>query len=372
MVQFLFLFLSLKSNQMTKLFEPITINDHILLKNRVIMSPMCQYSAVGGFPNSWHFVHYTTRAIGGVGAIIVEATAVSAEGRISYGDLGIWKDEQMESYIDLVDEIKKYNCVTGIQLAHAGRKASCGKPWISHRQIKPNEVNGWKTVSSTAQGFYEEDVPPHQLTHEEIKKIILDFKKAAERAIKAGFEIIEIHAAHGYLIHQFFSPIINNRTDEYGGSFENRVKLLLEVVEEVKSVLTTQSLWVRISATDWAEGGWNLDDSKKLAVLLEEKGVDVIDVSTGGGVAHQEIEVKKEYQVPFATAIKEITTMNVGAVGLIETGEEAEKILQEDKADLIFIGRELLRNPYFALNASIELGEEIKWPNQYERSNPKK
>ena len=357
---------------MTKLFEPISINENILLKNRIIMSPMCQYSAVGGFPNSWHYIHYTTRAVGGVGAIILEATAVSPEGRISYGDLGIWKDEQMESYIDLVDEIKKYNCVTGIQLAHAGRKASCGKPWINYHQIKPNEVNGWKTVSSTDQGFYEEDIPPHQLTIEEIKKVVSDFKKAAERSVKAGFEIIEIHAAHGYLMHQFFSPIINNRTDEYGGSFENRIKLLLEVVEEVKSVLTTQSLWVRISATDWAEGGWNLDDSKKLAILLEEKGVDVIDVSTGGGVAHQEIEVKKEYQVPFATAIKDITTMNVGAVGLIETAEEAEKILQEDKADLIFIGRELLRNPYFALNASIDLSEDIKWPNQYDRSKPKK
>ncbi|RLZ09872.1 NADH:flavin oxidoreductase/NADH oxidase [Faecalibacter macacae] len=357
---------------MSLLFEPIEINESLILKNRIIMSPMCQYSAIDGFPNSWHYTHYVTRAIGGVGAIIVEATAVSPEGRISYGDLGIWNDDQMDAYCDIVEEIKKYNTAPGIQLAHAGRKASCGKPWINYHQIKPNEVHGWQTVSSSELPFYEDDVPPSVLTQDGIDKVVNDFRKAAKRAINAGFQILEIHAAHGYLIHQFFSPLINNRTDEYGGSFENRIRLVLEIVDAIKSEMKTESLWIRISATDWAEGGWNLEDSKKLALILQEKGVDVIDVSTGAAVAHQQIKVEKQYQVPFAKAIKEKTTMLVGAVGLIETGTEAENILQEEKADLIFIGRELLRNPYFPMFASQEIGADVKWPNQYERSKPKK
>ena len=357
---------------MSLLFEPIEINENLILKNRIIMSPMCQYSAIDGYPNSWHHTHYITRAVGGVGAIIFEATAVNPEGRISYGDLGIWNDDQIDAYSDIVEEIKKYNCVPGIQLAHAGRKASCGKPWIDYHQIKPNQVHGWQTVSSSEIPFYEQDVPPVSLTKEGIDKVINDFKKAAKRAVKAGFQILEIHAAHGYLIHQFFSPLINNRTDEYGGSFENRIRFALEIVDAIKSELTTESLWVRISATDWAEGGWNLEDSKRLAIILKEKGVDVIDVSTGGGVSHQEIKVEKEYQIPFAQAIKNESNLVVGAVGLIESGSEAENILQEEKADLIFIGRELLRNPYFPMLASQELGAEVKWPNQYERSKPKK
>lgn len=357
---------------MSLLFEPLTINDSIILKNRIIMSPMCQYSAIDGFPNDWHKTHYTTRAIGGVGAIILEATAVSPEGRISYGDLGIWNDEQADAYIELVDEIKKYKCVPGIQLAHAGRKASCGKPWINHHQIKPNEVNGWKTVSSSTLPFHETDVPPIALTSEGIKKVVHNFKFAAKRAIEAGFEILEIHAAHGYLIHQFFSPLINQRTDEYGGSFENRIRFVLEIVDAIQTEISTQSLWIRISATDWAEGGWNLDESKKLAEILQNKGVDVIDVSTGGGVKNQQIKVEKEYQVPFAQEIKHVTTMKVGAVGLIETGKEAEQLLKDDKCDLIFIGRELLRNPYFALTAATDLNANFAWPKQYERSKPSK
>ena len=357
---------------MSFLFEKIKINEHISLKNRLIMSPMCQYSAIDGFPNRWHFVHYTTRAIGGVSAIIQEATAVSPEGRISYGDLGIWNDEQMEAYSNMVEQIKKYNCVPGIQLAHAGRKASCGKPWVSHKQIKPNEINGWKTVSSSPVGFYEDDVPPIELTIEGIQKVVQDFKSATARAIKAGYEIIEIHAAHGYLIHQFFSPLINQRNDQYGGSFDNRIRLVLEIIDAMKTVMTTQSLWIRISATDWAEGGWNLEESKKLALILQEKGVDVIDVSTGGAVEHQQIKIQKKYQVPFATSIKEITTCKIGAVGLIDQASEAEEILKNKEADLIFIGRELLRNPYFPLLASEELDASEGWPKQYERAKPRK
>lgn len=336
------------------------------------MSPMCQYSAIDGFPSNWHYIHYATRAIGGVGAIIQEATAVSPEGRISYGDLGIWNDDQAEAYVDLVEEIKRQNCIPGIQLAHAGRKASCGKPWLNYHQIKPNEVNGWKTVSSSDIPFNETDSLPISLTTSEIQKIVKDFKLATKRAINAGYQIIEIHAAHGYLIHQFFSPLINKCTDEYGGSFENRIRFVLEIIDAINAEITTQSLWIRISATDWAEGGWNLEESERLAQILQEKGVDVIDVSTGGGVKNQEIKVEKEYQIPFASAIKAITTMKVGAVGLIETGKEAEKLLEENKCDLIFIGRELLRNPYFAIAAATELNAAIKWPKQYERSKPLK
>ena len=336
------------------------------------MSPMCQYSASNGMPNSWHTVHYATRAIGGVSAIIVEATAVNPEGRISYGDLGIWNDEQKEAFEQMTTEIKRYDCVAGIQLAHAGRKASCGKPWIDYHQLKPNEVNGWQTVSSSELPFLDTDVPPIALSINEIKAVVEDFKQAAKRSIEAGFEILEIHAAHGYLIHQFYSPLINQRTDEYGGSFENRIRLLVEIVDAVQSVMTKESLWVRISATDWAENGWDIEESKQLAAILLEKGVDVLDVSTGGGVAHQKIEVKKEYQVPFATEIKNNSSITVGTVGLIETATEAESILQEGKADLIFIGRELLRNPYFPMHAAVELKESnVKWPNQYERSKPK-
>lgn len=371
-IKFYFYFSLIKLKIMALLFEPITINEHIILKNRMVMSPMCQYSSVDGYPNSWHFVHYTTRAVGGVGTIILEATAVSPEGRISYGDLGIWKDDHIDSYADLTEEIKKYNCVPGIQLAHAGRKASCGKPWINHHQIKPNEVNGWKTVSSTNIPFLEEEHPPHQLTVKEIQDVIKQFKSAADRAIKAGFEILEIHGAHGYLVHQFLSPLINQRTDEYGGNFENRIRFTLEVVKAIQSVITTQSLWIRISATDWAEGGWDLEQSQQLAKILQEKGVDVIDVSTGAAVSHQKIPVAKGYQLPFAEGIKHQTSCIVGAVGLIETAQEAEDILQNDQADLIFLGRELLRNPYFAIHASQDLDEEVKWPNQYERAKPKK
>jgi len=356
---------------MSLLFESIAINQHISLKNKLIMSPMCQYSAIDGMPNRWHFIHYTTRAIGGVGAIIQEATAVSPEARISYGDLGIWNEEQMDYYAEMINEIKKYNCVPGIQLAHAGRKASTGKPWINHQQIKPNEVNGWKTVSSSSIGFNADDVLPQELDSDGIQKVINDFKKATERAIAAGYEIIEIHAAHGYLIHQFFSPLINQRTDQYGGSFDNRIRLILEIIDEMQSLITTQSLWIRISATDWADGGCNLEESKKLAIILQEKGIDVIDVSSGGAVEHQKIDVKKKYQVPFATAIKEITTCKVATVGLIDNALEAEDILKNKEADLIFMGRELLRNPYFPMLASVELKADLSWPKQYERAKPK-
>ncbi|WP_312554138.1 NADH:flavin oxidoreductase/NADH oxidase [Empedobacter brevis] len=353
---------------MSKLFESIKINESISLKNRIIMSPMCQYSSEDGFPNNWHFQHYISRAVGNVSAIIQEATAITPEGRISYGDLGIWKDEHIEAYLKITSEIKKYNCVPGIQLAHAGRKASTEKPWLGHQQLKLNEENGWKTVSSSRLPFNDTDGIPHQLTVKEIQELVKEWGKATERAIKAGFEILEIHGAHGYLVHQFFSPLINNRTDEYGGSFENRIRFLLEVVDEMKRYMTTQSLWVRLSASDWAENGWNITETVKLCKILKEYGVDVIDVSSGGGVSHQKIEVKKNYQVPFANAVKNQADIITGAVGLIFEAKQAEEILQKNEADLIFLGRELLRDPYFVLHAAKELGDDLKWLPQYERA----
>lgn len=353
---------------MSKLFESININESISLKNRIIMSPMCQYSSEDGFPNDWHFQHYVSRAVGNVSAIIQEATAVIADGRISYGDLGIWKDEHIEVYQKLTSEIKKYNCVPGIQLAHAGRKASTEKPWLGHHQIKSDEKNGWKTVSSSNLPFNESDEIPHQLTISEIKDVVKEWGKATERAIKAGFEILEIHGAHGYLVHQFLSPLINNRTDEYGGSFENRIRFVLEIVAEMQKYITTQSLWVRLSASDWAENGWNLEETIELCKILKQNGVEVIDVSSGGGVSHQKIDVKKNYQVPFANEIKNQVEIITGAVGLIFEPKQAEEILQNEEADLIFLGRELLRDPYFALRAAKELEEDIKWLPQYERA----
>lgn len=353
---------------MSKLFESININESISLKNRIIMSPMCQYSSEDGFPNDWHFQHYVSRAVGNVSAIIQEATAVVAEGRISYGDLGIWKDEHIEAYQKLTSEIKKYNCVPGIQLAHAGRKASTEKPWLGHNQIKSDEKNGWKTVSSSNLPFNESDEIPHQLTISEIKDVVKEWGKATDRAIKAGFEILEIHGAHGYLVHQFLSPLINNRTDEYGGSFENRIRFVLEIVAEMQKYIATQSLWIRLSASDWAENGWNLEETIELCKILKQNGVEVIDVSSGGGVSHQKIDVKKNYQVLFANEIKNQVEIITGAVGLIFEPKQAEEILQNNEADLIFLGRELLRDPYFALHAAKELEEDIKWLPQYERA----
>lgn len=332
------------------------------------MSPMCQYSSEDGYPNDWHFQHYVSRAVGNVSAIIQEATAIAPEGRISYGDLGIWKDEHIQAYQKLTSEIKKYNCVPGIQLAHAGRKASVEKPWLGNNQIKSDEENGWETVSSSTLPFNDTDEIPHELSIDEIKLLIIEWGKATERAIKAGFEILEIHGAHGYLVHQFLSPLINNRTDEYGGSFENRIRFVLEIVAEMKKYIATQSLWIRLSATDWAENGWDLEETIELCKILKQNGVEVIDVSTGGGVKHQKIEVKKNYQVPFANEVKNQVNIITGAVGLIFEPKQAEYILEKREADLIFLGRELLRNPYFALHAAKELGSDIEWFTQYERA----
>ncbi len=352
---------------MSILFSTFQLKN-ITLKNRIVVSPMCQYSSVDGFANDWHLVHLGTRAVGGASLVMTEAAAVTPEGRISPQDLGIWKDEHIEKLKQIVDFLVSQGAVPGIQLAHAGRKASTYSPWKGQGQVAEDE-GGWTTVSSSDIPFHRKDKAPKELSIDDIKTLIQDFVLATERAKKAGFKVIEIHAAHGYLLHQFFSPISNKRNDKYGGSFENRVRILIEILEAVKEYITEDmALLVRISATDWIKDGWDLTQSIALGKLLKQHGVDLVDVSSGGLAVEQEIAIGPSYQVPFSSQIKAQTGMPVGAVGLITTAEQCEEILNSGAADLIFLARELLRNPYFPLEAASALESEIKWPPQYERA----
>jgi len=351
---------------MAHLFSPIKIKN-IEFKNRLVVSPMCQYSAEDGFANNWHLVHLGSRAVGGAALIITEATAVSPEGRISYADLGIYKDEHIAKLKEITDFIHQNGSVAGIQLAHAGRKASHEVPWKGNAQILAEDVNGWETYSASAVPFKDGEQAPIKLDKAGIEQVKVDFKAAAHRALQAGFKVIEIHGAHGYLLHQFYSPLSNKRTDEYGGSFENRIRLLLEVIETVQEVWPAENpLFVRLSATDWTEGGWDVDDSVKLAAILKEKGVDFIDTSTGGNVLAR-IPLKPGYQVEFAEAIRK-TGILTGAVGLITTPTQANEIIQTGEADMVIMAREMLRDPYFPLRAAHELGQDVQWPAQYERA----
>lgn len=345
------------------LYSPIKFRN-IELQNRWVMSPMCMYSAIEGMPNDFHLVHYGSRAQGGTGLLIAEATGVVPEGRITNGCTGIWNDEQAESFRRIVDFVHQHSkSKIGIQLAHAGRKAST---W-NGKQISLEE--GWQTVAPSSIPYMEGERIPHELSVEEINALVQRFKEAAQRAVNAGFDVIEIHAAHGYLLHQFLSPLSNNRTDEYGGSFENRCRFLLEVVEAVNEVLDdNHPLFVRISATEYAENGWDLDDSVKLAQLLKEKKVDLVDVSSGGNIHGARISVFDGYQVPFAAKIRKEAGIATGAVGLITEVKQAEEILQKGDADLIFVAREILRNPYLAIKGALETHEECFFPKQYERA----
>ena len=353
-----------------QLFTPLKIRE-IELKNRIAVSPMCMYSAEDGFANHWHLVHVGSRAVGGAGLILMEATAVSPEGRISPEDLGIWKEEHVAGLKEIVDFGRSQGAVVGIQLAHAGRKAGTASPWKGGAVV-PEAQGGWQPVAPSALPFLEDSAPPAALDGAGIQKVILDFRKAAERALRAGYEVAEIHAAHGYLLHQFLSPLSNTRSDSYGGSFENRIRLLREVTAAVREVWPERlPLFVRISATDWAEGGWTAEDSVALAGILKDLGVDLIDCSSGGLVSYARIPVEKGYQVRFAERIRSEAQILTGAVGLITEAREAEEILQQGKADLVFLAREFLRNPYFPLQAAAELGEEVKWPPQYERGKPR-
>ncbi len=351
----------------SKLFSPLSIKT-ITLKNRIVISPMCQYSAIDGFANDWHLVHLGSRAIGGAGLIIQEATSVSPEGRISPEDLGLWRDEQIEKLQQINRFIISQNSVPGIQLAHAGRKASAASPWNGGRKVAI-EQGGWNTVAPSAVAYHENEEAPLALDKTGIQKVITDFKSATKRAVEAGFQVMEIHAAHGYLMHQFLSPLSNFRTDEYGGSFENRIRLTLEVLGAVQSEWPENlPLLVRISASDWAEGGWNLEESIQLSKILKEKGVDLIDVSSGGAVSHQQILLGPNYQVAFAESIKEETGILTGAVGLITDAAQAAEIIASGKADLVLFARESLRNPNLGLTFAHDLEAEITWPKQYERA----
>ncbi|MCF0052837.1 NADH:flavin oxidoreductase/NADH oxidase [Dyadobacter sp. LJ53] len=353
----------------SRLFTPLTIKN-ITFKNRVVVSPMCQYSSEDGFANDWHLVHLGSRAVGGAALLIAEATAVSPEARISPEDLGIWKDEHIEKLKQITSFITAQGAVPGIQLGHAGRKASTYPAWKGRGQVPVSE-GGWQPLSASDIPFHEKELAPLALDMAGIQKVISDFSDAAQRALEAGYKVIEIHAAHGYLIHQFMSPLSNVRTDEYGGSFENRVRLLIQVVDAIQKVWPADlPLLVRISATDWAENGWDEDQSVELVKILKAKGVDLIDVSSGGLAAHQKITVGPSYQVPFSAKIKKETGSLTGAVGMITEAKQAEGILQNDEADLVIMARELLRDPYFPLHAAHELGDDISWPIQYDRAKP--
>jgi len=352
---------------MPHLFSPLKIKS-IEFKNRIAVSPMCEYSSDDGFANNWHLVHLGSRAIGGAGLVITEATAVSPEGRITFADLGIYKDEHIVKLKEITDFIHQHGAIAGVQLAHAGRKASHVQPWNGGAQIPSDHQNGWKAVAPSAIPFTGNEEAPFELDKAGIEKIKADFKAAALRATKAGFKVIELHAAHGYLINEFLSPLSNRRTDEYGGLFENRVRLLLEIIETVQKTWPADNpLFVRISSTDWTEGGWTIEDSVTLAEILKDRGVDLVDCSSGGNISTAKIPLKPGYQVEFSEAVR-TTGILTGAVGLITEPKQADDLIKNGQADLIFLAREMLRDPHFPLRAAHQLGHEVKWPVQYERA----
>ncbi|MCE1163847.1 MAG: NADH:flavin oxidoreductase/NADH oxidase [Bacteroidetes bacterium] len=338
------------------------------LRNRIAVSPMCQYSAENGFPTDWHLVHLGSRAAGGAGLIIQEATAVSPEARISPEDLGIWSDDYIEPYRKITDFIKSQKSVPGIQLAHAGRKASTYSPSKGSGEVKPAD-GGWQVYGPDGEAFSPNYPKPNEMTKTDIDKVVSDFAKAAKRSVKAGYEIIELHFAHGYLVHQFYSPLSNKRKDTFGGSFENRTRTAFEIVKAVRDVLTEDyPIIARISCTDWVEGGWTIEDSVKFSSQLKDAGIDMIDCSSGGNVMKAEIPLGPGYQVPFAERIKKETGILTGAVGLITSPEQADQIVRSGQAEVVLMGREFLRNPYWPQQAAKKLGFDIDIPHQYLRA----
>lgn len=351
------------------LFTPFKIRD-IVLRNRIVLSPMCQYSAQDGLANDWHLVHLGSRAVGGTGLIFTEAVAVEARGRISPYDLGIWNDAQIAPLEHIARFIHAQGAVAGIQLAHSGRKGSTARPWEGPAPVDETK-KGWRPVVAPSAVPFAEDYPvPHALTTDEIAMIVEAFKNGAQRALLAGFKVAEVHSAHGYLLHEFLSPFTNKRNDRYGGSFENRIRLLLEVVRVVRGVWPAYlPLFVRISATDWlGKEGWDIEEAVALARILKGEGVDVLDCSSGGLVPFARMPAEPGFQVPFSARIRKETGIATGTVGLITSAEQAQKILDEGNADLIFIGRQFLRDPYWPLHAQAQLRKEVSWPPQYERA----
>lgn len=353
---------------MPHLFDPLDLRS-IHLKNRIVVSPMCEYSAVDGMPNDWHLVHLGSRAVGGAGLVFAEATAVEADGRISETDTGIYNDSQVEAWARISKFIEDQGSVPGIQLAHAGRKAGTQAPWSGAPPLSP--VNSaWSPIwSSSAIPFTDKWQVPVSLDNEGLQRVREAFRDATKRSVEAGFRVIEVHGAHGYLLHQFLSPLINHRSDEYGGSLENRMRFPLEIVEIVRDAWPAElPIFVRISATDWVDGGWDLAQSVEFAKECKKLGIEVIDCSSGGAVMGAEIPLGPGYQVPFSEAIRREAGIATGAVGMITEPTQAEQILVDGKADLIVIARELLRDPYWPRRAAKELGAEIQAPNQYGRA----
>ena len=356
---------------MPHLFDPLSIRN-LTFSNRVFVSPMCEYSSIDGFANDWHFVHLGSRAVGGAGLVFTEATAVTPEGRISPEDLGVWKDDHVEMLARIVSFVHAQGSITGMQLAHAGRKASTYRPWSGDGTVPASE-GGWTNVIAPSAIKFTDTYPqPRDMTGLDIADTIEAFVAAARRARAAGFRVIEIHAAHGYLIHEFLSPLSNHRTDAYGGSFENRTRLLREIAEAVRHEWPGDlPLFTRISATDWTEGGWDVDQSIELARQLKLCGVDFIDCSSGGNVATAKIPVGPGYQTSFAERIRREANIMTGSVGMITSATQAEHIVATGQADAVLIAREFLRDPYFPLRAARELGQDVTWPSQYLRAGPR-
>jgi 2,4-dienoyl-CoA reductase-like NADH-dependent reductase (Old Yellow Enzyme family) len=354
---------------MSHLFEPLRLRD-LVLANRIGIPPMCQYAAREGVASDWHFVHYGSRAVGGAALMIVEATAVAPEGRISPNDLGIWDDTQIEPLGRIARFAQAQGCAAAVQLAHAGRKASLSPGWEPQRTLAPSE-GGWTIVAPSALSFGEGYAVPRELDEAGIRQVVARFAAGARRARAAGFQTVEIHAAHGYLLHQFLSPLSNRRTDNYGGSFENRTRLAREVVSTVRAEWPENlPLLIRLSATDWVEGGWNVDETIELCRALKVLGVDLVDVSSAGLLPTAKIPAGPGFQTEFAARIRREAGIPTAAVGLITSAAQADHIVRTGQADMVLLGREILRNPYWPLTAAQELGQTAAWPRQYLRAAP--
>ena len=352
---------------MSHLFEPFDQRG-VTFRNRIAVSPMCQYSSVDGFADDWHLVHLVSRAVGGAGLVMTEAAAVEPEGRITPQDLGIWQDAHLEMLARIVELIHRNGAVAGIQLAHAGRKGSTAPPWDGG-DVLGESLGGWTSIAPSAIPFAPDSPAPIALSIEDIQKLTASFVKAAQRALEAGFDLIEIHAAHGYLLHEFMSPLSNQRTDDYGGTFENRIRFLCEVVEAVRNVLPDRTpLWVRISATDWVPNGWDIEQSIVLSYKLKSLGVDLIDCSSGAIVPGEKIPTGAGYQTTFAESIRRSANIATGAVGMITAPAQADHIIRTGQADMVLLARELLRDPYWPMRAAKQLRQSVPAPIQYDRA----
>jgi len=354
---------------MSRLFTPLTLRE-VTFRNRIFVSPMCQYSSQGGIPTDWHLVHLGSRAVGGAALVMVEATAVSPEGRISPDDSGIWSDSQADAFRRITAFIEKQGAVPGIQLAHAGRKASTRVPWHGGGPLLP-EDGGWQTIGPSPVPFDEGSRVPREMSSDRLETVIARFSEATKRSLKAGFKVVEIHMAHGYLLHEFLSPLSNQRHDRFGGDFDGRVRFPLQVAETVRQEWPDHlPVFVRISATDWKEGGWDPEQSVRLARLLKERGVDLIDCSSGGLLPDVRVPSAPGYQTQFSASIRTEASVSTGTVGMITRPEQAEHILVTEQADAVLLAREMLRHPYWPLHAATTLGEEVPWPDQYARAKP--